>query len=352
MHPNTPNHPADHTDPAPVDPDAVGPTRGEDAAQVRNSFAFFPALIRSHRNPTWMPQGVNDFTTPLPEGCVPVVLIHGTWLNAYSSFSYLAPRLAEEGYRVFAFNYGRDTSALTGRHKAIYGLKPLLESQLEVAAFIRSVLERTGAKQVDLIGHSQGVAQARLFLTDSGGADAEHPERNIVRKVIGIGGSNHGTTLGGGSSLVQNLARRFGREEKSDANLRKILGQAALDQRAGSPAVAHLNRMGDTMPGIEYLMICSRFDQVVTPWRSQRLTAGPGARVTNVLLQTGNIKDFSDHLAILYSPRVLDLILEELSCDATYRDTHPIPRGTVIAGFGQVNRPRLSQLRRVQRRRK
>lgn len=304
--------------------------------------SFLPAFLKSLLHPEWLPEGVNKWDEPL-DGRVPVVLLHGTWLNVYNSFSLLAPALEEAGHAVFAKNYGRDSSPLTGRASGVFATAGLLDSQKEVAAFIDEVLERTGARQVDLVGHSQGVAQARLYLTDSGGADPQNPEKNKVRRIIGIGGSNHGTTLSGISSLASALDR----SGKSDGLTLKLLGQAAIDQRVGSEAVRHLNRQGDTVPGVDYTMICSRFDQIVTPWRTQRLEAGPGATVRNVLVQTGNIKDFSDHLAILYSPRVVDLVLEALhDGDEDYRTTHPEVSTWVVPWFGEARRPSLSFLRR------
>lgn len=279
-----------------------------------------------------MPSGVNDWDAPL-NGRVPVVLLHGTWLNVYNSFSLIAPALQQAGHAVFCRNYGHDSAPLTGRPSGVFATAGLRKSQREVAEFIDEVLERTGAKQVDIVGHSQGVAQARLYMSDSGGACVDNPENNKVRRLIGIGGSNHGTTLSG----VASIASLLDKAGRADPVALKLLGQAALDQRLGSEAVQHLNRMGDTVPGVDYTMICSRFDQIVTPWKSQKLTAGPGATVKNILLQTGNIKDFSDHLAILYSPRVVDLVLEALhDGDENYRDTHPEVSSWVVPWFGEA----------------
>ena len=334
------NHPTTHS--------------GEDAAKlhanVRTSHAFITAFLRSLRNPTWQPAGTNlweqtkdYYPKALDEWekgvrterpTLPVVLIHGTWLNAYNSWSLLAPQLQEAGHKVFAMNYGRDTSAWAGRAKAVHASAPLREGQKDVAEFIDRVLKHTGAPQVDLVGHSQGVAQARLYLSDSGGANADDPAKNKVRRLIGLGGSNHGTTMSGIAPLAEKLMGKNGRLKFTQ----KVLGGAAVDQTIGSEFMKHLNRNGDTMPGVDYLMICSRFDQVVTPWRTQQLEAGPGATVKNVLIQTGNVKDFSDHLAILYSPGVLDLIQEALDPGdpEAYRRNHPPIKAAVIPGLGRV----------------
>ena len=302
-----------------------------------NPASFLPAFFRSLRHPDWLPEGVNKWDEPL-DGRVPVVLIHGTWLNVYNTFGMIAPALNDAGHAVFTQNYGRDSSSFTGRPSGVFGTASMLVAQREVASFIDAVLERTGASQVDLVGHSQGVAQARLYLTDSGGANPDDPAKNKVRRIIGIGGSNHGTTLSG----VGSLSQRLDKKGRADGVTARILGKAALDQRVGSDAVKHLNRRGDTEPGVAYTMICSRFDQIVTPWQNQKLRAGESATVKNLLVQTGNIKDYSDHLAILYSPRVIDMVLEALySGEDDYRETHPrITGGWVVPGFGQAQRPR------------
>ncbi|MEJ4100504.1 alpha/beta fold hydrolase [Corynebacterium mastitidis] len=309
---------------------------------VRASKNFLAAFLRSLRHPEWMPEGINDWDTPL-DGKIPVVLIHGTWLNSYNTWCRIAPELAAAGHRVFAFNYGRDTAPLTGRPRAIYGTRGLLDAQAEVAAFINQVLERTGAPQVNLLAHSQGMSQARLYLSDSGGANPQDPSRNRVRKVIGVSPSHHGTTLSGFGSLGLKVEKRW---PGLRALIKKTLGDAALDQLIGSEAMNHINRLGDTMPGVDYTTLCTRFDEIVTPWRNQFIEESPHATVRNVLIQEGAVRDFSDHLAILYSPRVIDLILEELDPTGEYRTTHPQVRGTVLPGYGA-----LPQWRRGQRRR-
>ncbi|MBF4552832.1 esterase/lipase family protein [Corynebacterium suicordis] len=299
-----------------------------------NPTTFLPAFFRSLHQPDALPVGVNKWDEPL-DGRVPIVLVHGTWLNVYNTFGMIAPALSEAGHAVFTQNYGHDSSSFTGRPSGVFGTAPMLEAQKEVASFIDAVLERTGASQVDLIGHSQGVAQTRLYLTESGGADPDNPANNKVRQVIGIAGSNHGTTLSGVGSLTKWLDKNG----RFDNFGRRVLGQAALDQRLGSEAVKRLNEHGDTVPGVKYTMICSRFDQIVTPWRSQILHSEDESQVKNILVQTGNIKDYSDHLAILYSPKVIDLILEAVHPGPDdYRDTHPEVTGWVIPGFGRAPR--------------
>ena len=304
----------------------------------RTPRSFLPAFLHSQRHPHRMPDGVNDWDTPLADsgpGSVPVVLLHGTWMNSYCTWALVAPTLVDAGHRVFAVNYGQDPSSFLGRRRACFGNGGLLASQTEVAAFIDRVLSRTGATAVDLVCHSQGVAQARLYLSDSGGAGgpgAGAPPK--VRRVVGFAGSNHGTTMCGLGTLG-----RWARNRGLYGPLRALLGRCAEDQMNGSAAMAHINLHGDTVPGVDYTMLCTRYDEIVTPWRTQFLEPGEGARVRNLRIQDhGNGLDLSDHLAILYSPRALDLMLEALDHgpDGDYRARHPHVTGCVLPLWGRV----------------
>jgi hypothetical protein len=70
---------------------------------------------------------------------------------------------------------------------------------------------------------------------------------------------------------------------------------ALADQVTGSDFLKRLNAGGDTVPGVRYTVIATRYDEVVTPWRSQYLN-GPDVR--NVLLQDLCAVDLSEHVAV------------------------------------------------------
>ncbi|WP_408925170.1 esterase/lipase family protein [Corynebacterium sp. YSMAA1_1_F7] len=296
--------------------------------------AFIPKFLSSLLRDNPLPEGVNKWDTPL-DGATPTVLIHGTWLNAYNTWDYVAKKLIAAGHPVFAVNYGKDRSAFVGKAAGVYANNFLRTSQEEVAAFIDEVIERTGASKVNLVGHSQGVAQARLYLSDSGGADRADVARNKVDRLVGVGPAHHGTTLSG----VSTLAERVDPHNKSAGFLEKLLGGAAIDQRVGSEFGEHLNREGDTTPGVDYTMITAKYDGIATPRLKQVMVAGEGARVRNLSVQDDNPFDLSGHLAMLYSPRVADLILEALEPGedgpATYRAAHPLRRGVVLPMMGE-----------------
>lgn len=305
---------------------------------------FLPVFFRSWGSSTRMPAGVNDWDTPpSAEHPVPVVLIHGTWMNSYDTWAYLGPELVSRGYRVFALNYGSTDGSFVGRRKSCFGNGALRDGNHEIARFVDKVLEHTGADQVDVIGHSQGSAQTRMLVTEHGRrfAGADVPK---VRNLIGLAGSGHGTTMMGLGTLAATLRDRL--EGKVDVAkiLRAVLGQCAEDQIVDSDTVRHINRDGDTVPGVTYTMIGTKYDQIVTPWRTQFLEPGEGATVHNLCVQSdGNSGDWSDHLSLCYSPRTLDLILERLSDsdtgeDGGYRRRTPHVTARVLPLLGRVGR--------------
>lgn len=306
--------------------------------RVPVSHSFPSAQRRASRHPEWLPRGVNDPEPRVPvTHPVPVVLLHGTWANSYVTFSYLAPALAQQGYRVFAFDYGSDDRIGLGRMRSVHGIRPLLESQREVAAYIDRIQEVTGAPQVDLVAHSQGVAQAKLFIADS--LENDGPGNNRVRRLVGLAGNNRGSTLSG---LVWPVIwlEQHGIPALSWAS--RWLGGALQDQAITGEAVAVMNRHGETVPGVDYTMIMTRYDQMVTPWQTQRLHPDPGTpaaarEVRNIVLQDGAPLDFSDHSAVLYNPRVRDFVLEALAEDrAAYRARHRQVSGLVAPLIGPI----------------
>lgn len=295
-----------------------GPTGPEQGPQ--NDFAT--AYAWSLLNPGAMPPDVNDFScTPSPEHPNPVVLIHGTWDNAYATWSQLTPMLKQQGYCAYTFNYGDDESGLVGLPPGVYGTESLQKSGVQVAGFIDEVLAKTGAKKVDLVGHSQGGIQARLYLQDHGGADPEHPENNKVDKLIGLGSNNHGTTFSGLAALGQQI-QDLGVPVMDIA--RFPLGDAGIDQAVGSPFFQHLNAFGETRPGIDYTMIATKYDWNVSPYRSQFMEKEAGSKVTNIDVQEYCGNDYSEHLSMTFSPNILNMVLKRL-------DGKPVDKGMTCA---------------------
>jgi triacylglycerol esterase/lipase EstA (alpha/beta hydrolase family) len=205
----------------------------------------------------------------------PVVLVHGTLGNSVDNWLGLAPYLVKRGYCVYSLDYGQ----LPGV-PFFHGLGPIDKSAEQLDAFVDKVLDATGAAETDLVGHSQGGLMPRHYLKFLGGA-AE------VNALIGIAPDNHGTTLSGLTKLLPYFP---GAED-----LLSTATPGLADQITGSDFLTKLNEGGDTVPGVRYTVLATKYDQVVTPYRSGYLE-GPDVR--NVLLQDLCPVDLSEHLAI------------------------------------------------------
>ncbi len=292
---------------------------------------FLAGFLYSIVNPNVAPQGANDWSCkPTAAHPNPVVLLHGTWENAYNNFARISPALKEAGYCVFALNYGDKDSSALGHVKSLRGTGPVADSAKEIAVYIDAVRARTGAAKVDIVGHSQGGLVTRQYLRFEGGANPADPTKNKVGKVVSISGSNHGTTLVGIGSLgrtINNLGLNV------LGLVGAIAGPAASDQVLDSPLVKALAVGGDTDPGIDYTVLGTRFDEVVTPYKTTFLTAGPGATVKNILLQDGCGIDVSDHLSITVSPRTIGIVKNALDPVGSPANTIPcVWNGPVTGG--------------------
>jgi triacylglycerol esterase/lipase EstA (alpha/beta hydrolase family) len=242
-------------------------------------------------HPTASPPGANDWSCqPSASHPRPAVLVHGTFADMSNSWRAISPLLHNRGYCVFALNYGaHNGSGAIG----VYGVGDIATSAQQLDAFVDQVLAATGAAEVDLVGHSQGGMMPRYYLKNLGGA-AE------VGALVGLSSSNHGTTLNGLFTLGQFFPGANG-----------LFGScpACEQQEAGSSFLTQLNAGGETVPGVAYTVIQTRFDQVVTPYTSAFLS---GPNVKNVLLQSQCALDLGDHLSMPYDHIVAADVLTAL----------------------------------------
>ncbi|MFF4093541.1 esterase/lipase family protein [Streptomyces sp. NPDC001834] len=221
-------------------------------------------------------RGWNDYSCkPSTAHPRPVVLVHGTFGNSIDNWLALAPYLVNRGYCVYSLDYGQ----LPGV-PLFNGLGPIDKSAGQLAAFVDKVLAATGAPEADLVGHSQGGMMPNYYLKFLGGAAK-------VNALIGIAPDNHGTTLLGLTKLLPYFP---GVEHLLNTNT-----PALADQVAGSPFLTKLNAGGDTVPGVRYTVIATKYDEVVTPYRTQFLD---GPNVRNIVVQDLCPLDVSEHVAI------------------------------------------------------
>lgn len=234
------------------------------------------------------PPGANDWScAPSPEHPEPVVLVHGTFENMLKNWSTLAPYLQQEGYCVYALNYGNDATG------------PVADSARELAPFVDAVLGATGARKVDIVGHSQGGMMPRYYMHLLGGAKK-------VDDLVGIAPSSHGT-----QGLIVALD---GEIVTTASTVDNPACPACQDQLAGSEFMQTLNADGDTVRGPHYTVISTRYDEVVTPYESQFLD-GPDDQVTNILIQDKCPLDPIEHDQTPNDPVVHQLVLNALETD-------------------------------------
>lgn len=276
-------------DGAPAGPSAV-PAVSTPPAGPPQFDILSAGLWAALNNPMASPPGANDYTCkPTTAHPRPVVLVHGTFGNAYDTWSELSPQLRAAGYCVFALNYGGAPGFL------FQGLGDVAASAAQLGTFIDGVLAATGSSTVDLVGHSQGGMMPRYYIQNLNGAGKVH-------QLIGLSPSNHGTDFFG---LTQGfLETPFG------AEVINAFCPACIQQIAGSDFITSLNANGETVPGVLYTVLQTRYDDVVTPYASAFLA--PASNVTNVTIQDVCGLDFTDHIGIPYDPITLRLVQNAL----------------------------------------
>ncbi|MDX3136956.1 alpha/beta fold hydrolase [Streptomyces europaeiscabiei] len=221
-------------------------------------------------------RGWNDYSCkPSSAHPRPVVLVHGTLANSVDNWLGLAPYLVNRGYCVYSLDYGQLPGVAF-----FHGLGPIDKSAEQLDAFVDRVLAATGAAETDLVGHSQGGMMPRYYLKFLGGAAK-------VNALVGIAPSNHGTTLNGLTELLTYFP--------GAGDLLSSATPALADQVAGSAFMTKLNAGGDTVPGVTYTVLATKYDEVVTPYRSQFLD---GPNVRNVVIQDLCALDLSEHAVI------------------------------------------------------
>ncbi|MFF0544251.1 esterase/lipase family protein [Nocardia thailandica] len=261
-------------------PAAYGPPQSDHLAAAR--------YIQAH--PGAVPQGVNDF------GCVPdaahprpVVLVHGTDSSAYSDYAAIGPQLVDAGLCVFALNYGGKPGADT------YGTEDMRVSFHQLAGFVDQVLAATGAEKVDLVGFSQGATVSRFYVNKLGGAAR-------TGTWVGLASPSYGGVMYGLVPVAQQVPGLM------DV-FAQVTSVAAVQQAQGAPLMVELNAEGDTVPGVRYVTVGSRVDEMIQPFENIALH---GAGAENLVLQDLCPADQTGHFHLVYDPYVQALLLQIL----------------------------------------
>jgi triacylglycerol esterase/lipase EstA (alpha/beta hydrolase family) len=247
----------------------------------------------AENNPGAVPPQTNDFSCVLsPENPRPVVLAHGTDSNSYSDFAALTPLLAASGRCVFAVNYGLAAGAES------YGTGEIRVSAAQFGEFVERVRAETGATEVDVVGYSQGAVVTRYYINKLGGA-------HVVDRWVGVASPSYGGTFYGLATAIAALpgATDF---------LEGEFSVALAEQLQGSVLLTELNTPSDTVPGVQYTTIGTRFDEVIQPADNVALR-GEGA--VNLVVQDLCPQNRTGHFNMVYDEFTLQLIRHALDPD-------------------------------------
>ncbi|WP_425302333.1 esterase/lipase family protein [Nocardia neocaledoniensis] len=282
-----------------VVPTEAGPRQSDHLSAAR--------YIDTH--PDAVPLGVNDFgCRPTAAHPRPVVLVHGTDSSAYSDWAGIGPQLVDAGMCVFALNYGGAPGADT------YGTEDMRISFAQLAAFVDDVLAATGAAKVDLVGFSQGANVSRYYVNKLGGAPK-------VGTWVGLASPSYGGVMYGLVPVGQAIPGMM------DVYA-KVTSTAAVQQAQGEPLMVELNAGGDTVPGVRYVTVGSRVDEMIQPFDNIALH---GAGAENLVLQDLCADDMTGHFHLVYDPFVQQLLLRVLDPEhAPAPVCQPVSLGTGI----------------------
>ncbi|MGW8762909.1 alpha/beta fold hydrolase [Streptomyces sp. NPDC055815] len=255
-------------------------------------YLFTTGAAAGNLAPNSSPPGANDWSCkPSAAHPRPVVLVHGTAANARMNWDSLSPLLRNNGYCVFALNYGASDLVIT---KALW---PIESSAVQLRDFVDQVLAATGSSEVDIVGHSQGGLMPRYYVKNLGGAAKVHT-------LVGIAPTNHGGSISGFITLQEFLGTL-----DMYADLTAVGCPGCAQQYTGSQFLTDLNTGGDTVPGVNYTVIATRYDELASPYTTAFLS---GPNTTNITLQDGCPIDFSGHIEIAFGHRALAMVLNAL----------------------------------------
>lgn len=278
------------------------------------NYDFATGVLAGALTPNQPPAGADNWSCrPSAAHPYPVVLVNGTFANESDNWAAASPLLANNGYCVFTFNYGGASP-----DSILQGTGDIATSAGQLEAFVNQVLAATGTAKVDLVGHSQGGMMPRYYIKNLGGSTK-------VDKLVALAPSNNGTTLDG----ITELGVQLNIIDPINGLLNGPCA-ACVEQEDGSSFLTALNAGGETDPNVQYTVIESKDDEVVTPYTNAFLPAAPN--VTNTLLQDQCGLDATDHLEIAADPIALTDVLNAL--DPAH--PRPVPCEVVLPVTGPV----------------
>ena len=245
------------------------------------------------------PPKANDWDCkPTTKHRNPVVLVHGLSANMANNWWTMAPLLASRGYCVFALTYGVDPRAPFPLDQ-MGGVVRMEQSAKELGAFVKKVLKKTGARKVDIVGHSEGSLMPNYWVKFMGGAKK-------VDRYVGLTPLWDGTEFFGVGTMHE-----MGEESGMSAEVAGLVAQmcgSCPQFIRGSDFIEKMNEGGTpAVPGVTYTMIMTRHDELVQPY-----TSGVLEGHTNIVVQDVCPEDFADHGGVAYDPISQQLVLNAL----------------------------------------
>ncbi|XWX01727.1 hypothetical protein V2A60_009756 [Cordyceps javanica] len=218
----------------------------------------------------------------------PVIVLHGLFANRNFDLNFFEAWARPKGYCTFGLTYGAHPL-----FPSVGGVKLVNESSQEIVDLIDEVLQKTGAKKVDLVGHSEGGLQALYVAKVRGMSDK-------IDKIVGIAPPSHGT---GFASLV-NIADLLEIRDDVDDLLKTVGCPGCLDVADGD-AIKALNNGPIVQPGNTVTIIASRYDFIVTPTGTASFINEPG--VYNVWTQDVCPLDVAGHISLAIDANMFQL---------------------------------------------
>jgi pimeloyl-ACP methyl ester carboxylesterase len=250
----------------------------------------------------------------------PVVFVHGnndtpfaTACNPYGRIHEIAQHLADHGYamsELWGIGYQGDQCDLLADQTLRAGPAHTTAANVaDLRRFVQAVLRYTGAREVDIVGHSLGVVLAREWLRQD-----KHAEHR-VRRIVAIDGANHGIIncspsplnywqlpANGGYTPTTALCHELG--SPRSAFLAQLNGDGeelddveVLVVRASDTGVVYFPTQDGVFPGVPAM------DSFGTPTDFSRSASLKGAREIDLAGQGIYDPIFgTTHLGILNSP--------------------------------------------------
>ena len=179
------------------------------------------------------------------------------------------------------------------------------------------MLAATGARKVDVVGHSEGSLMPNYWVKFLDGA-------RRVDDYVGVTPLWDGTNTAGLATIDQ-IGSALGLSPVAYDVLEPYCASCHQFLQ-GSRFIRKMNRGGGpAVAGVDYTMIMTTNDELVIPYTSGEME---GAR--NFVVQDECAQDQSEHLSIIYDPMTAGLIANALD----RRHRRPVPCAVVLPFVG------------------